>query len=104
MVAAGPAAHEEVALKLNTTLPVTSQEEKCNGMLKNYIFDHQALTKLIYYIYNIKDYTHIYIFSQKKQLSTIGGSDLWDGVQRLITATINPIFLYEYNWTGKKCI
>ena len=27
MVAAGPAAHEEVALKLNTSLPVTSQEE-----------------------------------------------------------------------------
>ena len=46
MVAAGPASHEEVALKLNTTLPVTSQEEKCNGMLKNYIFDHQALTKI----------------------------------------------------------
>ena len=37
MVAAGPAAHEEVALKLNMTLPVTSQDEKCNGMLKNYI-------------------------------------------------------------------
>ena len=34
MVAAGPAAHEEVALKLNMTLPVTSQDEKCNGMLK----------------------------------------------------------------------
>ena len=27
MVADGPAAHEEVALKLNTTLPVTSREE-----------------------------------------------------------------------------
>ena len=27
MVADGPAAHEGVALKLNTTLPVTSQEE-----------------------------------------------------------------------------
>ena len=27
MVAAGPAAHEEVALKLNTTLPVASQEK-----------------------------------------------------------------------------
>ena len=27
MVADGPAAREEVALKLNTTLPVTSQEE-----------------------------------------------------------------------------
>ena len=45
----------------------------------------------------MKDYTHIYIFLQKKQLSTIGGSDIRDGVQRLITATINPIFLYEYN-------
>ena len=27
MVAAGPATHEEATLKLNTTLPVTSQEE-----------------------------------------------------------------------------
>ena len=66
MVAAGPAAHEKVALKLNTTLPVTSQEEKCNGMLKNYIFDHHALTKMnLLYLQHKRLYTYIHIFTEE---------------------------------------
>ena len=66
MVAAGPAAHKEVALKLNTTLPVTSQEEKCNGMLKNYIFDHHALTKMnLLYLQHKRLYAYIHIFTEE---------------------------------------
>ena len=66
MVAAGLAAHEKVALKLNMTLPVTSQKEKCNGMLKNYIFDHHALTKInSLYLQQKRLYAYIHIFTEE---------------------------------------
>ena len=35
-------------------------------------------------------------------LSMIGGSDLKDAVRRLIRTIIDPVYLSEYNWTGKK--
>ena len=35
-------------------------------------------------------------------LSSIGGSDLRDAVRHLTRATIHPILLSEYNWTGRK--
>ena len=66
MVAAGPAAHEEVALKLNMILPVTLQEEKCNGMLKNYIFDHHAIIKMnLLYLQHKRLYAYIHIFTEE---------------------------------------
>ena len=32
----------------------------------------------------------------------MGGCDLKDGVKRILRATIEPVFLSQFNWTGKK--